>query len=326
MGKLGRENGRYIRIRVIDKVIKGGKGNMERKELIYFIEELARNLSFEDASKKIEEKVYDFPSEVYINQLTVAGIIPEIYPHDSSVEKLYAKYLDSLLSRFFREFGFNSEVLKERSEAPDVLVYNENKQVIIAGDAKGFRLSRTAKNQKDFKVDSLRSWADKYGASYACLLAPLFQYPPRESQIYSQAITRRVVLISFEDCALLLKNKGCISPLKLLELFEYSDFPEFERNFIKKDESIKTKPSNLRKKVKFYRAFILDKILNISSITSDEYKKEMEVITSNMKKEIELQLKLLRYEKQPLIDNLSKLVQMLKAEDKLREMLEKNSY
>ena len=65
----------------------------------------------------------------------------------------------------------------------------------LVADAKAFRLSRTAKNQKDFKITSLDDW--RRGKTYACLVAPLYQYPSRSSQIYIQAEERNVTLLSY---------------------------------------------------------------------------------------------------------------------------------
>ena len=72
----------------------------------------------------------------------------------------------------------------------------------IVGDAKAFRLSRTAKNQKDFKVQALDDW--RKSNTYACLVSPLYQYPQRASQIYEQAIERNVTLLSYTHLKFLL--------------------------------------------------------------------------------------------------------------------------
>ena len=59
--------------------------------------------------------------------------------------------------------GFTSIVLKERANVADVeCVCNDYSFV---ADAKAFRLSRTAKNQKDFKVQAMDNW--KYGKPFA---------------------------------------------------------------------------------------------------------------------------------------------------------------
>ena len=292
---------------------------MTREKLILHIEELSERYPFEIASKKIEEEVYELTYDAYIEHLAIAGVIPEIYPHSSSTEKLYAKYLDSLLSRFFKEFNFQSEVIRARQGAPDVLVYSKQNQVILVGDAKGFRLSRTAKNQKDFKVKSLRSWADNYGATYACLLASLFQYPPVKSQIYSQAIESRVTLISYEDCIVLLENRDKIESQRLIELFSYSDIKQYERAYPRANGQTKEK---IRELAKFYRGYIIQKICNISKIKPEDFAEKLEDIKALLRKETKRQLILIKERKYQLVDKINNLIQLLKAEQRLNEILE----
>lgn len=50
----------------------------------------------------------------------------------------------------------NSIVLTERADAADVEVVCDSYSFVA--DAKVFRLSRTAKNQKDFKVQAMDGW------------------------------------------------------------------------------------------------------------------------------------------------------------------------
>jgi len=74
----------------------------------------------------------------------------------------------------------------------------------LVGDAKSFRLSRTAKNAKDFKVASIGGW--KGDSDYAVLVCPYFQYPKSRSQIYGQALNDNVALFSWEYLSVLLEN------------------------------------------------------------------------------------------------------------------------
>ena len=88
-------------------------------------------------------------------------------------------------------------------------VYAKTNDYTLVGDAKCFRLSRTAKNQKDFKVSALDDW--RRTGTYAVLVSPLFQYPVDRSQIYAQAISRNVTLLSLTHLKLLLdKSNGII--------------------------------------------------------------------------------------------------------------------
>jgi type II restriction enzyme len=130
------------------------------------------------------------------------GIIPEVFAHDSTEEKLWAKYCDILLSLTFNQLGIASRVLRTRGDSADV--FGETREYTLVADAKAFRLSRTAKNQKDFKVNALNDWRREN--TFACLVAPLYQYPQKSSQIYKQAIDQKVLLISFVHLRFLLDH------------------------------------------------------------------------------------------------------------------------
>lgn len=133
------------------------------------------------------------------------GVLPEMFGHDSSEEKLWAKYSDIILALSLSYLGIPSEVLRARGNSADV--FGKTKAYSIVGDAKTFRLSRTAKNQKDFKIKALDDW--RKHDNYAVLVCPLTQYPSRKSQIYEQAIDRNVTLLSYTHLAFLLHlHKG----------------------------------------------------------------------------------------------------------------------
>lgn len=90
-----------------------------------------------------------------IDHLRLCGSIPEQYGHDTSEEKLYSKYTDALLAAAYRYIGLTSVVLDERADAADVEAVGAGYSLVA--DAKVFRLSRTAKNQKDFKIDAMHT-------------------------------------------------------------------------------------------------------------------------------------------------------------------------
>lgn len=136
-----------------------------------------------------------------LDHLRLAGAIPEHYPHDSSEEKLYSKYTDALLSTSFTHIGLNSIVLSERADAADVEA--ATKDYSLVADAKAFRLSRTAKNQKDFKIEAMHSW--KRGKPFAIVVCPIYQLPNKSSQIYQQAITRTVCIFTYSHLAVLVR-------------------------------------------------------------------------------------------------------------------------
>lgn len=148
---------------------------------------------------ELGEEVARSGTGAVLDHLRLCGAIPEQYGHDTSEEKLYSKYTDALLAVAFRSIGLTSLVLTERADAADVEVVGRDYSFVA--DAKAFRLSRTAKNQKDFKVQAMDGW--KRGKPYAVVVCPLYQLPSRSSQIYQQAITRNVCLLSYSHLSVL---------------------------------------------------------------------------------------------------------------------------
>ena len=179
-------------------------------------------LSFEDVSKELERQINSENRDAFLELLREIGTIPECIAHDSTEEKLFSKASDAALSRAFREIGLKSTVLRERGDSADVLAESPVHGYTLVADTKAFRLSRTAKNQKDFKVAALSAW--KKGANYAVLCAPYFQYPAKSSQIYAQSLDYQVVLLSWEHLIFLAERN--IKETETLNFAELWSFPE----------------------------------------------------------------------------------------------------
>jgi type II restriction enzyme len=96
---------------------------------------------------------------------------------------------------------------KERANCADVVAKSQFHNYSLVGDAKSFRLSRTAKNQKDFKVKSMADW--KGDNDYSVLVCPYYQYPKSRSQIYGQALNDNITLFTWEYLSILLENNIC---------------------------------------------------------------------------------------------------------------------
>ena len=139
--------------------------------------------------------------DTLLNHLRLCGNIPESYGHDTSEEKQYSKYTDALLSFAYKSIGLKSLVISERADVADVEAFGNDFSFVA--DAKAFRLSRTAKNQKDFKVQAMDRW--KHGKPYAMVVCPIYQLPIRNSQIYLQAITRNVCVFTYSHLSLLVR-------------------------------------------------------------------------------------------------------------------------
>lgn len=160
--------------------------------------------SFSESGTRLEAALDTCSTQDILDHLDYGGVIPERFNHDSTEEKIFAKYCDALLARSLKELGLNARVIEARGNSADVYAIYPDQHTLV-GDAKAFRLSRTAKNQKDFKVESLNQW--RGDADYACLLAPLYQYPNTTSQIYHQASRYNVTLFSYTHMAFLIRNK-----------------------------------------------------------------------------------------------------------------------
>ena len=146
--------------------------------------------------------------QAVVDHLRLCGAIPEEYGHDSSEEKLYSKYTDAVIALAFNQLGCRAVVLTERADAADVEVFSPNFSLVA--DAKAFRLSRTAKNQKDFKVQAMDGW--RRDKKFAVVVSPLYQLPSSSSQIYLQAISRDVCLLSYSHLAVMVRHAAIEGP------------------------------------------------------------------------------------------------------------------
>lgn len=173
------------------------------EKLIEYIEKESKK-DFKEAAESIRNYIDVMDEDNFKDIVKQIGTIPECIDHDSTEEKLYSKASDIVLARCFRILGLASRALEERGDSADIIAesisgYNYS----LVADAKCFRLSRTAKNQKDFKIANLSDWRGSEN-EYAILVAPYFQYPQKASQIYSKALDNNVCLLSWEHISILL--------------------------------------------------------------------------------------------------------------------------
>ena len=185
----------------------------------YWIEEISRpsgdfGLDSNRIERHISEEVNQGGVALLLGHLRLCGAIPEGYGHDSTEEKLYSKYTDIVIHEAFTAIGLTSLVLKERADVADVECVCDDYGFVA--DAKAFRLSRTAKNQKDFKVEALHGW--KHGKPYALLVCPIYQLPSNTSQIYQQAASRSVCICSYTHLAVLVRYAEMVGSSKAIAL------------------------------------------------------------------------------------------------------------
>ncbi|RGG40653.1 HindIII family type II restriction endonuclease [Roseburia sp. AF22-2LB] len=175
------------------------------EKLIKEIKELS-TVDFKEATEKIRKYIDEISEKDFKEIVKQIGTIPENIEHDSTEEKLYSKASDIVLARCFRLLGLASRALDERADSADILAESiSGYKYSLVADAKCFRLSRTAKNQKDFKVSNLSDWRGSEN-EYAVLVAPYFQYPQSTSQIYSKALDNNVCLLAWEHISILLEE------------------------------------------------------------------------------------------------------------------------
>lgn len=159
---------------------------------------------FKQATEEIRTFIDRMDVQDFKEIVKQIGTIPEVIEHDSTEEKLYSKASDIVLARCFRELGLASRALEERADSADIIAESKmGYHYSLVADAKCFRLSRTAKNQKDFKVSNLSDWRGSEN-EYAVLVAPYFQYPQKTSQIYSKALENNVCLLTWEHMSIML--------------------------------------------------------------------------------------------------------------------------
>lgn len=180
-----------------------------------------------NAFELVEKEYGSIDKKILVKELIQVGIMPEVFEHDSSEEKLWSKFSDIILAHALGLLGLKSEVLRTRGNSADV--YSKAKNYTLVSDAKCFRLSRTAKNQKDFKVKSLDDWRRE--DTYALLVSPLAQYPADKSQIYPQAFAQNVTLLSYLHLQFLLEH-GVKNGLE--DLWRLPDY--IKKNYKKEDQ------------------------------------------------------------------------------------------
>ena len=161
-------------------------------------------LDFQEASSKLQQTIFSLRKADILKLIVEIGTIPEDIAHDSTEEKLYTKASDILFAKALQEMNLEVKVLTQRADCADIVAQSHYHNYSLVGDAKAFRLSRTAKNAKDFKVTSMAHW--RGDCDYSVLACPYYQYPKSSSQIYKDALDNNISLFSWEYLYMLLKE------------------------------------------------------------------------------------------------------------------------
>jgi hypothetical protein len=235
-----------------------------RKEIVELIFKVAKS---KDAFETLENYLLKISQKKLGENIIECGILPEMFVQNGSEEKIWAKFSDIILAHALTFLGIETSVLGARGNSADVFGKAEN--YTIVGDAKTFRLSRTAKNQKDFKVSALDTW--RKTNNYAVLVAPLMQYPTSRSQIYQQAIKRNVTLLSYTHLHFLLDfyNGNDLQELwetgKRLSLLDETEHEKFQVYWAEIDRTVCQIIGQAEEKLKEYKLLEIEKTKQIGN-------------------------------------------------------------
>jgi len=269
---------------------------------------------FNTSSEEIATFITNLSKENYLNIASEIESIPESVAHDSTPEKIYAKVSDMILSRAFNELGLKSSVLNERGNAADVYAESRWHNYSLVGDAKIYRLSRTAKNQKDFKVTGLDTWRND--SEYAVLCSPYFCYPKTKSQVYSESLTRNVSLFSWEWMLFLIKNDVIESPAcSLADIWNFAE--TYRKNVLVSD----IQKRYLEGEGKFIENFVVNQNGKLKFTIDDIFKYQVGTVSTRAEVEKSYwadQKKIIRnYSKERAI---TELIEAKKIDNKIKQI------
>jgi len=235
-----------------------------RNEIVDLIFKVAKE---KNAFETLEEYLSNISQQKLGENIIECGILPEMFSQNGSEEKIWAKFSDIILAHALSYLGIATVVLGARGNSADV--FGTAKNYTIVGDAKTFRLSRTAKNQKDFKISALDTWRKKN--NYALLVAPLMQYPTNKSQIYEQAVKRNVTLLSYTHLHFLLDFYNGKSLLELwevgnrLSLLTESEHEKFDVYWNEVDKTVCKIVGQGEEKLRDYKSLEIQKTKQIGN-------------------------------------------------------------
>ena len=233
-----------------------------RKEIIELIFKVAKE---KNAFDTLEKYLNNITQQKLGENIIECGILPEMFSQNGSEEKIWAKFSDIILAHALSFLGISTTVLGARGNSADV--FGTAADYTIVGDAKTFRLSRTAKNQKDFKISALDTWRKQN--NYALLVAPLMQYPTSKSQIYEQAIKRNVTLLSYTHLHFLLDfySKNSLREIwetgNKLALLDESEHEKFQVYWNEIDKTVCEVVGQSEEKLKEYKLLEIEKTKQI---------------------------------------------------------------
>lgn len=292
------------------------------EKLLSLIENLT-NQEFKQATNSLISFIYKLNRNEVIELVRSIGILPEAIKPSSTQEKLFSKAGDIVLAKAFQLLNLNSKPLEQRGNAGDVIALSKEFNYGLVADAKSFRLSRTAKNQKDFKVKALSEWRED--KDYAVLTAPFFQYPTTKSQIFKQSLDENVLLFSWEHLAILLQLD-----LEETNIFSFEQLWNFPKKQSKKTSVSDSENNFMRDFNKYFMdLFKIDKdtlnqllqkeidFIEERSLIEKEYWKKQINIIKNFTREEAIEALLKDINMSSKIETIDSFIKGIKSNDRL---------
>lgn len=292
------------------------------EKLLSLIENLT-NQEFKQATNSLISFIYKLNRNEVIELVRSIGILPEAIKPSSTQKKLFSKAGDIVLAKAFQLLNLNSKPLEQRGNAGDVIALSKEFNYGLVADAKSFRLSRTAKNQKDFKVKALSEWRED--KDYAVLTAPFFQYPTTKSQIFKQSLDENVLLFSWEHLAILLQLD-----LEETNIFSFEQLWNFPKKQSKKTSVSDAENNFMRDFNKYFMDLfkidkdtlnqLLQKEINFieeRSLIEKEYWKKQINIIKNFTREEAIEALLKDINMSSKIETIDSFIKGIKSNDRL---------
>lgn len=292
------------------------------EKLLSLIENLT-NQEFKQATNSLISFIYKLNRNEVIELVRSIGILPEAIKPSSTQEKLFSKAGDIVLVKAFQLLNLNSKPLEQRGNTGDVIALSKEFNYGLVADAKSFRLSRTAKNQKDFKVKALSEWRED--KDYAVLTAPFFQYPTTKSQIFKQSLDENVLLFSWEHLAILLQLD-----LEETNIFSFEQLWNFPKKQSKKTSVSDAENNFMRDFNKYFMDLfkidkdtlnqLLQKEINFieeRSLIEKEYWKKQINIIKNFTREEAIEALLKDINMSSKIETIDSFIKGIKSNDRL---------
>ena len=156
---------------------------------------------FQQLELELAKEVEQLGTDVLLSHIRLCGVAPECFPRGSGAERLYRKYADAVIHEAFKALGLDSRTHNRPGDAPGVECACD--QFSFVAESAVFRMSRVARNQKDFDLHAIHRW--KQGRPFGMLTAPINQLPFRLGQIYRDAATLPILVCSYSHLAVLVR-------------------------------------------------------------------------------------------------------------------------